>query len=93
MKQIVFFFSCLVIGIGNVGNIVDAQGTRLLRDPDVSAEKIVFVHANDIWTVDRDGGQALRLTSGEGGETDPVFSADGKPVSYTHLTLPTICSV
>ena len=61
----------------------EAQGTRLLRDPDVSKDKIVFVHANDIWTVDRKGGDAFRLTSGEGGETDPVFSPDGKWIAFT----------
>lgn len=62
---------------------LDAQGTRLLRDPDISASKIVFVHADDLWTVDRDGGGAMRLTSGEGSETDPVFSPDGKSIAFT----------
>ncbi len=31
-----------------------AQGTRLLRDPDVGPTHIVFVHANDLWLVGRD---------------------------------------
>ena len=60
-----------------------AQGTRLLRDPDVSKKKIAFVHANDIWTVARKGGDAMRLTSGAGGETDPVFSPDGNSIAFT----------
>lgn len=60
-----------------------AQGTRLLRDPDVSEKHIVFVHANDLWLVGRDGGKAMRLTSGEGGESDPVFSPDGKSIAFT----------
>ena len=62
---------------------VNAQGTRLLRDPDVSENHIVFVHANDLWLVGRDGGNAMRLTSGEGGESDPVFSKDGKSIAFT----------
>jgi tricorn protease len=60
-----------------------AQGTRLLRDPDVGPDHIVFVHANDLWLVDRDGGDALRLTSGEGAETDPAFSPDGRWIAFT----------
>ena len=60
-----------------------AQGTRLLRDPDVGPNGIVFAHANDLWLVGRDGGDARRLTSAEGAETDPVFSPDGKWIAFT----------
>jgi tricorn protease len=60
-----------------------AQGTRLLRDPDVGPNHIVFVHANDLWLVDREGGDALRLTAGEGAETGPVFSPDGRWIAFT----------
>ena len=60
-----------------------AQGTRLLRDPDVGPEQIAFVHANDIWFVDREGGDAWRLTSAEGAETDPAFSPDGRWIAFT----------
>ncbi|KPJ88168.1 MAG: protease, partial [Gemmatimonas sp. SG8_17] len=62
---------------------LEAQGTRFLRDPDVGPNDIVFVHANDIWLVGRDGGDAIRLTSGEGAETDPVFSPDGQWIAFT----------
>jgi tricorn protease len=58
-------------------------GTRFLRQPDVSAEHIVFVHANDVWAVGRDGGQAWRLTSDEGAETSPAISPDGDWVAFT----------
>ena len=57
--------------------------TRFLRQPDVSATQIVFVHANDIWTVGRDGGDAMRLTSSEGAETDPAFSDDGEWIAFS----------
>lgn len=60
-----------------------AQGTRLLRDPDVSKDKIVFVYANDLWTVGRNGGDAKRLTSDEGSESNPSFSPDGKWIAFT----------
>ena len=60
-----------------------AQGTRFLRQPDVSATRIVFVHANDLWLAGRDGGDAMRLTSSEGAETDPAFSADGQWIAFS----------
>ena len=62
---------------------VQAQGTRFLRQPDVSASGIVFVHADDLWIVARDGGDATRLTSSEGAETDPAFSPDGRWVAFS----------
>ncbi|MEX2466299.1 MAG: PDZ domain-containing protein, partial [Gemmatimonadota bacterium] len=62
---------------------VAAQETRFLRQPDVSAEHIAFVHANDIWVVGRNGGEAVRLTSSEGAETDPHFSPDGAWIAFT----------
>jgi tricorn protease len=60
-----------------------AQGTRLLREPTVSENHIVFVYANDLWITDRNGGDARRLTSGEGGETNPHFSPDGSKIAFT----------
>jgi len=60
-----------------------AQGTRFLRQPDVSATHIAFVHANDVWIVRREGGNAVRLTSAEGAETDPAFSPDGAWLAFS----------
>ena len=51
------------------GDRVEAsQETLLLQQPTVSAEHIVFVYANDLWIVDREGGTARRLTSHPGRE-------------------------
>lgn len=60
-----------------------AAGTRMLRNPDLHDGKIVFAHANDLWLVDREGGDALRLTSDEGNESNPKFSPDGKWIAFT----------
>ncbi|MEJ2203705.1 MAG: PDZ domain-containing protein [Gemmatimonadota bacterium] len=60
-----------------------AQGTRFLRQPSVGPDAIAFVHANDIWTVGRDGGAARRLTSGAGAEADPAFSPDGRWIAFS----------
>ncbi len=59
------------------------QGTRFLRQPDISATHIVFTHANDLWTVARDGGDAIRLTSSDGAETDAAFSPDGSWIAFS----------
>ena len=60
-----------------------AQGTMLLREPSVSETHIVFVHANELWVVDRDGGEARRLTASEGAESSPKISPDGNWVAFT----------
>src|SRR5690606_5848652 len=62
---------------------LQAQSTRLLREPTVSARHIAFAYANDIWIVERDGGDARRLTSFPGQETNPQLSPDGRWVAFS----------
>jgi tricorn protease len=59
------------------------QGTRLLREPAISQDQIVFVYANDLWKVEKTGGNAVRLTSNEGAENLPNFSPDGKHIAFS----------
>ena len=59
------------------------QGTRLLRQPTISADHIVFVYANDLWQVSRSGGDAIRLTSNEGSESLPHYSPDGEYIAFS----------
>jgi tricorn protease len=54
----------------------------MLRYPDVSASQIVFLYANDLWVVSRDGGVASPLASPAGAELFPRFSADGKTIAF-----------
>ncbi len=60
-----------------------AQGTMLLRQPTISNTSIAFVYANDLWIVGKEGGDARRLTSNEGQESQPHFSPDGKYIAFT----------
>jgi tricorn protease len=60
-----------------------AAETRLLRQPDISKDAVVFVYAGDLWTVPRSGGEARRLTSHPGDELYPKFSPDGKWIAFT----------
>jgi len=54
----------------------------LLQRPAVSAKQVAFVFADDLWIVDRDGGDARRLTAGVGLESYPVFSPDGETIAF-----------
>src|SRR5271166_2466579 len=60
-----------------------ADGPLLLQKPTLSKTHIVFVYAGDLWSVPRDGGDAVRITSGAGSETDPAFSPDGTRIAFT----------
>ncbi|HVP38367.1 MAG TPA: S41 family peptidase [Candidatus Saccharimonadales bacterium] len=59
------------------------QECRLLRQPDIHGDKIVFVYAGDLWTVARAGGLAIRITSHQGNELFPKFSPDGRTIAFT----------
>ncbi|MDI9366703.1 MAG: protease, partial [Flavobacterium sp.] len=61
----------------------EAQGTRLLRQPDMSATQVVFVYGADLWIADLNGQNILRLTSTPAVESEPHFSPDGQWVTFT----------
>ena len=54
----------------------------MLRFPDVSADRIVFSYADDLWLVSREGGEAVPLASPPGPETFAKFSPDGERVAF-----------
>ena len=54
----------------------------MIRYPDVGPTHIVFMYANDLWLVPREGGQAVPLSSPTGSETFPRFSADGQTIAF-----------
>ncbi len=54
----------------------------MLRYPDVSKTHVVFAYANDLWLVDREGGQATPLVSPPGQELFPRFSNDGNTIAF-----------
>lgn len=56
---------------------------RILQQPSLSAERIAFVNAGDLWTAPRTGGAATRLTTGVGIESAPIFSPDGRTIAFT----------
>jgi len=56
---------------------------RLLRNPAVCDSHIAFVYADDIWVLERGGGEARRLTTFDGSEREPHFSPDGSLVAFS----------
>jgi tricorn protease len=76
MRLILAFCALTAIGAA-------ADEPLLLQKPTLSKTHIVFAYAGDLWSVPRDGGDAVRLTSGSGIETDPAFSPDGTRIAFT----------
>ena len=63
-----------------------AQAPLLLRNPSLSADKVAFLYADDVWTVARQGGEAQRLTSNGHVNAGPFYSPDGSQIAYSaHL--------
>lgn len=60
-----------------------AQGTQLLRQPDINNTQITFCYGSDVWIADIDGSNVTRITSTAAVEKDPHFSPDGKWIAFT----------
>jgi len=79
-NKILFILSILLL----VSIRISAQNeARLLRFPTISGNKIIFSYAGDLYTVDKKGGMARKLTSDVGYEMFARLSPDGKNVAFT----------
>ncbi|HEX5793007.1 MAG TPA: peptidase S41, partial [Rheinheimera sp.] len=65
------------------GSAFASDGTRLLRQPDISAEHLTFVYGGDIWLSDKNGQQPRQLTSHPASEFAPHFSPDGNWIAFS----------
>jgi tricorn protease len=63
--------------------VVAQAQTRMLRTPTVSKTQIAFAYANNIWTVDKAGGSARRITTFQGTTENPKFSPDGRSIAFS----------
>ncbi len=61
----------------------DPAPPQLLRQPTLSRTQVAFSFAGDLWIVGREGGDARRLTTGIGVESEPRFSPDGTLLAFT----------
>lgn len=73
----------LVLLVAAGASSAQTEMPTLLQKPTANRTSIVFAYAGDLWIVSRDGGDAKRLTTGTGIETDPVFSPDGTMIAFT----------
>ncbi|MGA6985631.1 MAG: PDZ domain-containing protein [Terriglobales bacterium] len=79
-------FCSLILTVLFAASLVNGQtggAAVLLRNPTVSQTQIAFSYGGDLWIVDRNGGEARRLTSDVGIEIDPYFSPDGSQIAFT----------
>ena len=63
--------------------IVSAQETRLLRQPNIQGNQVVFSYGSDIWTTNLTTNKTTRLTSTPAQESTPFISPNGKWVAFT----------
>src|SRR5438094_7918439 len=84
ISAVLAIFSFLTIGSHVfIHASAQSEGTRLLRNPTVSATQIAFAYAQNIWVVPRAGGVARRITSVEGQTSNAHFSPDGKWIAFS----------
>lgn len=62
---------------------LQAQETRLLRQPSVSDTHITFTYGGDVWISELSGSNVLRITSTSAVEMTPVLSPDGSQIAFT----------
>ncbi|MBD0325106.1 MAG: PD40 domain-containing protein, partial [Pyrinomonadaceae bacterium] len=58
-------------------------GPMPFQFPAVSRAQVAFVYAGSVWVVNRDGGDAQRLTKTAGDENTPAFSPDGAQIAFS----------
>ena len=67
-----------------LGALMAQDEARLMRFPAIHGNQVVFTYAGDLYTVDKSGGLARKLTSDENGyEMFARFSPDGKHIAFT----------
>jgi tricorn protease len=60
-----------------------AAPVKLARTPDYHSGKIAFSYLGDIWVVEEDGSNPVRLTDNVARDINPRFSPDGKWIAFS----------
>jgi tricorn protease len=80
MRKWIFLF---VLGTIGFLSTYGQEEARLLRFPAIHGDQVVFTYAGDIYTVEKSGGLARKLTNDPGYEMFSKFSPDGKNIAFT----------
>ena len=72
---LILLFPLVAISVTEEAHITGPR--PLMRFPDIHRDLIVFVYAEDIWSVSAEVGVASRLTIHDGEERFPKISPDG----------------
>ena len=80
---VALLFAVLTAPSPRAADVPAAGGTRLLRQPTVSATHVAFAYASNIWIVERAGGVARRVTSFQGQASNPELSPDGRQLAFS----------
>ncbi|MCG8467568.1 MAG: PDZ domain-containing protein [Gemmatimonadetes bacterium] len=70
-------------GNGGAAYAMNGGETLMIAQPAVSAERIAFAYAGDLWIAGIDGSAPRRLTSHIGTEFNPRFSPDGQWIAFS----------
>lgn len=73
---------CLALLLLFIGVSATAQ-TRLLRQPDMNSEHVVFTYGSDVWAYSFKTEKTIRITSTPAMEANPMISPDGKWIAFT----------
>ena len=66
-------------------SFLSAEEARLLRQPHICQDEVVFVYGGDLWKVSSQGGEAKQLTTFKGLELFPRFSPDGRQIAFSGM--------
>jgi len=75
--QRIFALLALFIGFSSIAQ------TRLLRQPDMNSNHIVFTYGSDVWAYSFQTQETKRITSTPAQEANPMLSPDGKWIAFT----------
>lgn len=75
--QRIFALLALFIGFSSIAQ------TRLLRQPDMNSDHIVFTYGSDVWAYSFQTQETKRITSTPALEANPMLSPDGKWIAFT----------
>jgi tricorn protease len=80
MKKITLLISAFFLTLA----LFAQDEARLMRFPAIHGEQVVFSYAGDLYTLDKDGGTARKLTNdADGYEMFARFSPDGSNIAFT----------